>query len=107
MITKLLEAFVAASCLSAKFDCLVAHQIGSLLALLHMTVKLAYNIFQQFSKRVSDYEPKYIGATKDVYKLIKDPVITPDDKLALQTEAQDCEERWDSLNDKIRLRVDR
>ena len=54
-----------------------------------------------------DYEPTLNSATGDAYEHIKDPAITPDEKLTLQTEAHDCEERWDGLNDKIKLRVDR
>ena len=56
---------------------------------------------------VLDYKPTLNSATGDAYELIKDPVTTPDEKLALQTEAHDCDERWDALNDQIRLRVER
>ena len=66
-----------------------------------------FRVFQVFSKIVMDYEPTYSSATGDVYDLMKDPVITPKEKLTLQAEAHDCEDRWDALNDKVKLRVDR
>ena len=60
-----------------------------------------------FSKIITDYEPTFISAAREAYGLMKDPVITPEEKLTLQTEAHDCEEGWDALNNNVKLRVDR
>ena len=62
---------------------------------------------KELSARVPDYEPTFKDATDGAYQVIKDPVIPPGEKIALQTELNDCEDRWDDLNDKINERVDR
>ena len=62
---------------------------------------------KELSPRVADYEPTFKDATDGAYQVIKDPVIPSGEKMALQTELNDCEDRWDDLNDKINERVDR
>ena len=62
---------------------------------------------KELSARVADYEPTFKDATDGAYQVIKDPVIPPGEKMALQTELNDCEDRWDDLSDKINERVDR
>ena len=62
---------------------------------------------KELSARVADYEPTVKDATDGAYQLIKDPVIPPGEKMALQTELNDREDRWDDLNNKINERVDR
>ena len=61
---------------------------------------------QALSKRISDYEPTFTDVTNDAYNLIRDPQISSEDKIRLQTEVQDCEDRWDTLNDNMKLHVD-
>ena len=70
-------------------------------------IRLRLFLFQLFARKVSDYKPTYEQATDGAYKLIKDPVITPDQKLTLQKETHVCVEKWDNLNDKINRRGER
>ena len=62
---------------------------------------------KEVSARVADYEPTFKDATDGAYQVIKDPVIPTGEKMALQTELNDREDRWDDLNNTINERVDR
>ena len=56
---------------------------------------------------MADYKPTFTAATQNTYDLMKEPATTPEEKLSLQTDARDCEERWEALNDNIKSHVDR
>ncbi|XP_048577507.1 dystrophin isoform X2 [Nematostella vectensis] len=61
---------------------------------------------KDFSKEVLDHEPKFTRCTQSAVKLSKDPGLSEDECHVIQKEADDCEERWDTLNEKVSGRVD-
>ena len=62
---------------------------------------------RNLAKRIADYEPTFKEATSNVYAVMANPLINPDEKMTLQTEVEDYEDRWDDLNDKMKEWVDR
>ena len=62
--------------------------------------------FQQFSKEVADKDPQFTGVIQSANKLSKDPTLSPAESEVLHEDAINCETRWDTLNDRVKDRVD-
>ncbi|XP_067048762.1 dystrophin-like isoform X1 [Acropora muricata] len=62
---------------------------------------------EHFSKRISDYEPRFTEATDAAHTLCKDPAFSLEENKALQKGAEDCQNKWDEMIDKARDRMDK
>ena len=68
---------------------------------------MCYNLsLQQFSKRLSDFEPRFTEATDTAYKLCKDSTFSGEQNKALQQDSENCKNNWDEIIEKVKDRMD-
>ncbi|XP_068690393.1 utrophin-like [Montipora foliosa] len=61
---------------------------------------------KQFSKRLSDLEPRFTEATDTAYKLCKDSTFSGEQNKALQQDSENCKNNWDEIIEKVKDRMD-
>lgn len=71
-------------------------------------ISICFNLLlQQFSKRISDYEPRFTEATDAAHKLCKDSAFSAEQNKAFRKDVEDCEDKWDEMVDKAKDRMDK